>query len=504
VSVRRIAVAVLLAAGVALGSATPALAAPPEPSFGMDASGVWMGTSVATTGVECWQDGPSGTIYCIQEAGAGATVAECFGQVFFPCTGVDFATTENMECVSWPSGMTSRFSGYQLCVNSPAMVTYIASSEATVPRDGIDFQCGPDPVCKLQQDIAAATTGWGIGNIQWAMNMTAFTTDGALWVSAASEFSWWRWAVVLVTILAMAWGITFGLLKQDGAMVRSAVIGGILAWPVAELAVWTLGHLLNASELLTDAVIGSDGGASFEAQVAELANSGSYEDRVAVVWGSLILGVGSLVMVFVFAFRNLALMVLVAFAPLAFMLAPVRPGVRVITVWASAVLALLITKPLTMGLLALVLQTGQGLESLWVPEALPLLFGIILTGFMPFVAFSLFDFVGTQAAGAAEGAGRAMGGGITRQGQGMARQAGYQARGLARRPGGGGAGGGSGGGSMGASPTRSPLTTGAGAGKPPAGAGAGGSAGGGVKPPTPTAVPPKPPTPPTPARKPGA
>jgi hypothetical protein len=265
----------------------------------------------------------------------------------------------------------------------------------------------------------------------------------------------------------MAWGITVGLLKQDGPMVRSAVIGGILAWPAAELAVWTLGHLLNVSELLTQAVMGANASGSFDAQIADLANSGTYDDKMAVVWSSLILALGSFVLTFVFAFRNLALMVLVAFAPLAFMLAPVRPGVRIITVWASAVLALLITKPLTMGLLALILTTGAEMESLWVPEALPLLFGIILTAFMPLVAFTLFDFVGTQAIGSAEGAGRAVGSAAMRGGGTVARNAGYSMR---SRPL-GGRGGGAGAPSQATAPTlsgapRPAATTGAGSGAP--------------------------------------
>ena len=320
------------------------------------------------------------------------------------------------------------FSGFRLCVTGAAMTAYLASDAAGAPRVGIDFQCGPNPACKLQQDIAVSTTQMALDNIRGAMNNTAFTTNGAFWVGATTEFSWWRWVVVLVTVVAMAWGITLGLLKQDGPMVRAAVIGGILAWPAAELAVWTLGHLLNVSELLTQAVMGANSSGSFDSQIAELANSGTFADQISVVSSSLILALGSFVLTFVFAFRNLALMVLVAFAPLAFMLAPVRPGVRVITVWASAVLALMITKPLTMGLLALILTTGSEMDSLWVPEALPLLFGIILTAFMPLVAFTLFDFVGTQAVGSAEGAGRAVGAAASRSGGTVARNAGYSMR----------------------------------------------------------------------------
>lgn len=460
----------LLTAALALGGASAAVALPPDaaPSYSLDAVEVWEGTGTSTDGVECWRNGPARTIYCVTQEESGPVVAECFGQVsVLACTGADYAAAENLECVAWPSGMTATFSGFRLCVTGTAMKDYLDSDAAGAPRVGIDFQCGPDVACKLQQDIAASTTQMALENIRGAMNNTAFTTDGAFWVGATTEFSWWRWAVVLVTVVAMAWGITLGLLKQDGPMVRSAVIGGILAWPAAELSVWTLGHLLNVSELLTQAVMGANSSGSFDAQLAELANSGTYDEQTAVVWSSLILALGSFVLTFVFAFRNLALMVLVAFAPLAFMLAPVRPGVRIITVWASAVLALIITKPLTMGLLSLILTTGGEMESLWVPEALPLLFGIILTAFMPLVAFTLFDFVGTQAASSAEGAGRAVSGSVTRGGQSAARNAGYHIRSRPRRRE-DGSGSSSGGG---ATPrpqpiTRSPAASGAGTGVP--------------------------------------
>lgn len=485
--VKRLCAVLLLGAALALGGASAAGAVSPDRavSYSLDVNKVWAGTGVATADIECWQNGPATTVTCVTRDGSGPRIDECFGQLsVFACTGADYAAATGLECVGWPSGMNADWSGYRLCVNGSEMTAYLDSEAAGAPRVGIDFQCGPDVACKLQQDIAASTTQMALENIRGAMNNTAFTTDGSFWVGATTEFSWWRWAVVLITVVAMAWGITVGLLKQDGPMVRSAVIGGILAWPAAELAVWTLGHLLNVSELLTQAVMGANASGSFDAQIADLANSGTYEDQMAVVWSSLILALGSFVLTFVFAFRNLALMVLVAFAPLAFMLAPVRPGVRIITVWASAVLALIITKPLTMGLLSLILTTGADMESLWVPEALPLLFGIILTAFMPLVAFTLFDFVGTQAASSAEGAGRAVTGSAIRGGQSAARSAGYQIRSRARTP---SAGGGSpAGGGTAARPPAIMRTPGAGGGAP------GGAGGGAPKAPAAPVTPPMP------------
>jgi hypothetical protein len=487
--VRRLLAAVLLGVVLALGGASTAMAAPPGPDNpnGEIPSEVWAGTAVPTAGVEC-QVGIfnlRATLFCIQEEGAGPQVAECFGDPVNWCDGEDFATTANMTCYDAPAGW-DRYVGHRVCVNSPAMKEFLAAAPPPPKPYGIDFNCGfGDALCTFQEDYAVGMLSWGLGAITWAMDATTFTTDGALWIGAASEFSWWRWAVVLVTVVAMAWGITVGLLRQDGPMVRTAVIGGILAWPAAELAVWTLGHLLNVSELLTDSVMESRGGGTFAEQLAALANAGTFDDRTAVMLTATLLALGSVVMVFVFAFRNLALMVLVAFAPLAFMLAPVRPGARVVATWAAAVLALLITKPLTIGLLALILQTGQGLESLWVPQALPLLIGIILSVFMPFVAFTLFDFVGTQAVGSAEGAGRAVGGTVARAGQSMGRSAGYQVRSRARIPAGGGRAPAPGG-----APARQPaITRPTGPTGTPAPAGSGGAA---PKAPTPPVTPPTP------------
>lgn len=434
---RRVVAATLLAVAILLGVAAPAVGAPQSPAnpLGVEPSSVWAGTGVSTAGVECQRGNYNAraTLFCIIEAGAGAQVESCFGDADDWCTAEDFATTENMQCSEAP-GTWELYVGYQVCVNSSGMKSYLADAPAPDKPFGINYECGfGDLLCVGLEDYAVGMLTWGTESVDWAMAATAFTTDGALWVGAATEFSWWRWAVVLVTVVAMAWGITLGLLKQDGAMVRSAVIGGILAWPAAELSVWTLGHLLNVSELLTDAVMESGGG-SFAERLAALANGGTIDDRTAVTLTATLLALGAFVLVFVFSFRNLALMVLVAFAPLAFMLAPVRPGARVIATWAAAVLALLITKPLTIGLLSLILQTGEGLDSLWAPEALPLLIGMVLSLFMPFVAFTLFDFVGTQAVGSAENAGRAVSGVATRAGSTAAMNTGYSMRSGMRMP----------------------------------------------------------------------
>jgi hypothetical protein len=124
------------------------------------------------------------------------------------------------------------------------------------------------------------------------------------------------------------------------------------------------------------------------------------------------------------------------------------------------------------------------MESLWVPEALPLLFGIILTAFMPLVAFTLFDFVGTQAASSAEGAGRAVSGTAIRGGQSAARSADYRLRSRPRLPPTGG-----GAPSAGGTAARQPAITPT----PGAGSGAAGRAGGGVpNAPTPQVTPPMP------------
>lgn len=499
-----------VAASAAPTAVSPLRGAPPltDDGYVTAAASMWAGTGVSVAGVECKAFRSAATVFCVESATAGAAYQECSDVQASNCGLSDYRAVEALECTPYPAGLGVVGRGGTLCVNSAAMRDWANTPPAAPEQAGVDFQCGfADPLCALQEDQVNGTVTLAIENIRGALSNTAFTTDGALWVGAATEFSWWRWVVVLVTILAMAFGITVGLLKQDGVMVRQAAIGGVLAWPLAELAVWTLGHLLNVTEMLSGAVLNRGPDQSLDLLLFELSGEGGTQvDRWAAGWTSIILLIGAFFLTFVFAFRNLALMVLVAFAPLAFMMAPVRPGRQVIATWAAAVLALLLTKPLTLGLIALILNTGTGLTSLWTPEAMPLLFGLVLSLFMPFLAFSLFDFVGTQAAGATEGVGRSMASSGIRGGQTASRQVGAAMRNRPRLgsggggggaakalgPGGrnspstGGSGGGGGGGGGSSASKPSPVSTSGGRGSGPATSPASAGGGGAATRPSPT------------------
>jgi len=317
------------------------------------------------------------------------------------------------------------------------------SDEAKVGEARIDFECGfTDTLCQVNEWYANNNFNGAISTMTTALESTAFTTDGTLWVTAATEFSWWRWVVIVAIIGAGIVGVTMGAVKRDGEMIKHALIGLVLTYPLTEIAVWTLGHLLNGTEALSNAVMARGDTSSLPARLLEMGSSFDNEDQFLVAALGTMLFLGSLVLLFVFSFRNLGLMVLIAFAPLAFMFAPTRPGVRTVTRWAAAVAALLLTKPLTLGLLSLVITGLDDLETLWTPEAFTIGFGLLLALFMPFMAFALFDFLGTSAANSFEGGSRAVGAGAVSQSRAATMTATAGARSLGRSiPGVRGAGG---------------------------------------------------------------
>jgi hypothetical protein len=132
-----------------------------------------------------------------------------------------------------------------------------------------------------------------------------------------------------------------------------------------------------------------------------------------------------LLMTLVFMFRNLALAVLISVGPVAWMLFPVRTlGPQWVTRYISALVALLLTGPLTIGFLTLIVNGLAGIETIWDPRAWPLLIGLVMIVFAPFAVFGMFSFV-TSAAVDAVG---------SRIGGGAARTAGSAARGLSSIP----------------------------------------------------------------------
>jgi hypothetical protein len=116
-----------------------------------------------------------------------------------------------------------------------------------------------------------------------------------------------------------------------------------------------------------------------------------------LIHGLLMLGM--LLLMLVFAFRNIALAALIMVGPVAWMLFPVRGiGPHWVVRYVSAVIVLLLTGPLTIGFVTLIINGLASVKTIWNPQSWPLLVGLGLVAFAPFALFGLFSFAGAVAA----------------------------------------------------------------------------------------------------------
>ena len=138
-----------------------------------------------------------------------------------------------------------------------------------------------------------------------------------------------------------------------------------------------------------------------------------------LIHGLLMLGM--LLLMLVFAFRNIVLAALIAVGPVAWMLFPVRGiGPQWVVRYVSAVVVLLLTGPLTIGFVTLIINGLATVKTIWDPQSWPLLVGLVLVAFAPFAIFGLFSFVGAVAA---DGVGSRLGSHGGRMATGAARSA---------------------------------------------------------------------------------
>jgi hypothetical protein len=286
----------------------------------------------------------------------------------------------------------------------------------------------------------------------------SFDTDSTLWSAAVGEWSFWQWAVLIILFASMVWSIATAVVARDHEQLVGAIVRSFIAIPAVPLTLWTIGHLVNALDEMTWYILNQDGPGSLFVTLQKAMWAGG---RANYFFAFLIHGlllVAMLLLVFVFVFRNLSLAVLIAVGPVAWMLFPIRTiGPQWIIRYLSAVAALLLTGPLTIGFLALVINGLGGVQTIWDPRSWPLIAGLVLITFAPFAVFGLFSFIGGTAV---DSIGSRIGGSATRS-------AGTAARGLTRLPS-----------RIGATP----------AGRPPSPSGGTGTGGGGVRPPQATRV----------------
>lgn len=276
-----------------------------------------------------------------------------------------------------------------------------------------EFDCGfSDVVCKSSEGIANGVADM----LRWALDMSlgkqGFVPGDTLWVAATGEAGQWFGIVIIVMLMATVVAISIAALRGDVKGLKRALLGMLTSIAATMFAVFALGKGLEVVDAMSDGILDrlTHGEQGFKALLAEglvpsssdkvgqTAVAVSYLTQPTVVIVVMIIFVlGLLIMTVALAFRNFILMILIAFAPLAFMILPHKGGEVWVKRWAAAVVAMLIAKPLIFGTLAM-LVSALGDVSLWGGEGITLAIGIIISGFMPLIAFSFFSFLGGSGA----------------------------------------------------------------------------------------------------------
>ncbi|MDA3146514.1 hypothetical protein JSO19_03875 [Leucobacter sp. UCMA 4100] len=263
-------------------------------------------------------------------------------------------------------------------------------------------------------------TGNGLADmINWLAEIvlvpSALDNEGGMWETAMGEAGVWLGLSLMLSFMVLVVGLSIALVKQRKDLIGRAIFGGLGTFPATMFAWWLVYQALDFvdqfSGHFTSTLTGEDGDGSigtlfqmFEGEanwtnglVSTLAPVGSPILRMLLLMVMLSIG---LIFVFVaLAFRDFVLLLLIAFAPLAFVVLPLKNGDVWLKRWASAVIAMLLAKPIVLGTMKLVVAGFGNVDSLWSPQGMSLSIGLIIVSFMPLMLFTFFNFVGGSDAG---------------------------------------------------------------------------------------------------------
>lgn len=253
-----------------------------------------------------------------------------------------------------------------------------------------------------------------------AANMR-FDTSSVLWSAAVGEWSFWQWAILVITFCAMVWAIAAAVVSGDRGELIGAFVRSFLAVALVPISLWLTGHLLNAVDDMTWYIMNRNGPLGLFSTLQSVMWAGGQANYFFAFLIHGLLMIGMLLLMLVFAFRNIVLAALIAVGPVAWMLFPVRGiGPQWVVRYVSAVVVLLLTGPLTIGFVTLIINGLATVKTIWDPQSWPLLVGLALVAFAPFAIFGLFSFVGAVAA---DGVGSRIGSQGGRMATGAARSA---------------------------------------------------------------------------------
>jgi len=386
---RALLIGCLVGAGLALSTLAPAQAATTRENPRMAAG------AASVTG-QPWSS-PAYPVDCLQ---AGAQIT---------CTPQNTADIKPQQC----------FINVFMAGSKATLCTTYEDHVAAIKTSGgkpllVEYGCSlGDVVCLTFENagrgMALSATG---AMFAVAQNMR-FDTSSMLWTAATDEWSFWQWAILAVLFGAMVWAIAAAIVSGDRSELVGAIVRSFIAFPATAITLWATGHLLNAIDELTWYVMNRNGPKALFSTLQSVMWAGGQANYffAFVIHGLLMIGM--LLLMLVFAFRNIVLAALIAVGPIAWMLYPVRSvGPQWVVRYVSAVAVLLLTGPLTIGFMTLIVNGLATVTTIWDPQSWPLLIGLVLVAFAPFAVFGLFSFVGAVAADSVgsrvgSGAGRA-------------------------------------------------------------------------------------------------
>lgn len=272
----------------------------------------------------------------------------------------------------------------------------------------LSFGCGvTDAYCMMMEQIArgmAKATSWLADE---TLGTQEFNTGSDLWNVATDQAGTWLGLSIMVMIITSVVGISVAAVMGRGDLMKRALIGTGLSLPATMFAYFIVGKGLDVVDELSDGMLdkltGTTGGfgalvesvmwqGSALTAFSSLTSGGVPIPQVVLVLLAMFLGI--LFIAFAIAFRNFVLMLLIAFAPLAFVILPAQGGGVWVKRWISAVTAMALAKPLILGTLALVMAGFESVGSIWSPQGVSLLIGFAIAAFMPLMAYSFFNFIG--------------------------------------------------------------------------------------------------------------
>ncbi|NKX94259.1 hypothetical protein HF995_13435 [Sanguibacter hominis ATCC BAA-789] len=250
----------------------------------------------------------------------------------------------------------------------------------------------------FSSDMAESAWGFLVG----AFTGSASYISDEQWSVATIFTNRFAAVMAIFTVIAALLQIVRALFAGRTRDVLIPAVAAVLAWPVTAVSVWLTIRAAGALDHLVRAMFGSSDDSALESIFLPLAALGTETSPLgtggfgatllllALVW------IASLVLSLVMIFRNFALLILVAFAPVALMLLPASITRSWSKVWAQSVVALIIAKPLAAGVLLIAAEltaTADGMA-----QVLTGLTGLIVACASPAGALQLVRFTGATSA----------------------------------------------------------------------------------------------------------